>query len=267
LFYIDCLVTLILLTFHNSSELVWSSLTARSIGLQLDGSHDPLSTVPFNIREAAMVELARRDYDISLLDELSIYLQPKDGSTWSIETKEKYHAEMFRTRKNILAVSKSLHIPFGTCMIYYLGTFKNSKDYIVLKHVRIEEKLQKIEATGHMVDKCGICGEGGSLLICDECEGEYHIACVNPPLASVPDGRWECDECVDRKLLLARDSMVRSLPLFEKTAVTGRTSENRASVANNEESTSLYKPTAKVLDGLRQFVHDINQAVAKKLIR
>jgi PHD-finger len=237
------------------------------MGLQLDCNQDPLSAIPFNIREAAMVELARHNYDSDTLDEIIQALTPCDGSTLSREMREKFHSEMFRLRKNLLSVSKSLDISFGTCMTYYLGTYKKSKDYRVVKQVRVEEKVLKIESTGHMVDKCGICGEGGSLLICDECEGEYHLACLNPPLAAVPEGRWECDECVDWKLLVARDSILHSTPLYERISVAGNPIESAVVGSpsyDNERTLSLYKPSAKVLDDLRQFVKDVNQTVAKK---
>lgn len=237
------------------------------MGLQLDCDHDPLSSIPFNIREAAMVELARHNYDTDALDDIVQDLTPHDGSTWSKEMKEKYHTEMFRLRKNLLAASKSLDISFNSCMTYYLGSYKKSIDYRIVKQVRVEEKVLKIESTGHMVDKCGICGEGGSLLICDECEGEYHLACLNPPLASVPEGRWECDECVDRKLLVARDSILHSSPLYEKISVSGKTDESaidRTSSSDDERAQSLYKPSAKVIEDLRQFVQDVHQAVTKK---
>jgi PHD-finger len=237
------------------------------MGLRLDSEFDPLSTVPFNIREAAMLELARRNYDTAELDDIVKNLSPRDGSTWSREAKDKYHSEMFRLRKNIKAVSKSLGIDFISAMTYYLGSFKKSKDYRIVKQVRVEEKVLKIESTGHMVDKCGICGEGGSLLICDECEGEYHLACLKPPLSAVPEGRWECDECVDQKLIIARDSILCSTPLYEKIFVSGQTTENENNVtspSNAQSALSLYKPTAKVLEDLRHFVHEVNHAVAQK---
>ncbi|CAM9422466.1 unnamed protein product [Chrysoparadoxa australica] len=34
-----------------------------------------------------------------------------------------------------------------------------------------------------------------SVLLCDGCDGEYHMYCLRPPLASVPRGEWYCSEC------------------------------------------------------------------------
>lgn len=52
--------------------------------------------------------------------------------------------------------------------------------------------------------KCKHCGckvcfgkdDWSKLLICDECESEYHIYCLNPPLETVPkDSEWYCPAC------------------------------------------------------------------------
>jgi hypothetical protein len=40
-------------------------------------------------------------------------------------------------------------------------------------------------------DGCQVCGgdvAAGVVLICEECTGEYHCACLDPPLESVPGG-------------------------------------------------------------------------------
>jgi len=33
------------------------------------------------------------------------------------------------------------------------------------------------------------------LLLCDRCDDEYHIFCLDPPLESVPKRKWYCDDC------------------------------------------------------------------------
>ena len=47
-------------------------------------------------------------------------------------------------------------------------------------------------------DGCSVCGgdiAAGPVLLCDACDGEYHCACLSPPLASVPDDDWYCPAC------------------------------------------------------------------------
>jgi len=49
-------------------------------------------------------------------------------------------------------------------------------------------------------DKCKICGTDenpAALLLCDSCDGGYHIYCLQPHLCSVPDGNWYCSACLE----------------------------------------------------------------------
>lgn len=34
-----------------------------------------------------------------------------------------------------------------------------------------------------------------NLLLCDGCDAEYHIYCLEPPLEKIPDGSWFCSIC------------------------------------------------------------------------
>ena len=33
------------------------------------------------------------------------------------------------------------------------------------------------------------------MLLCDECDGGFHIYCLRPPLRAVPEGDWVCQRC------------------------------------------------------------------------
>lgn len=44
-------------------------------------------------------------------------------------------------------------------------------------------------------DVCRSCGKQGELLCCDECPATYHVECLEPPLAVVPEGNWICYAC------------------------------------------------------------------------
>ena len=35
------------------------------------------------------------------------------------------------------------------------------------------------------------------MLLCDGCDGGYHLSCLRPKLASIPDGAWFCTDCTD----------------------------------------------------------------------
>ncbi|KAK9467189.1 JmjC domain, hydroxylase-domain-containing protein [Lipomyces arxii] len=48
-------------------------------------------------------------------------------------------------------------------------------------------------------ENCEVCGRGdnaSSMLLCDGCDTGYHMACLTPPLRSVPDYDWYCDKCL-----------------------------------------------------------------------
>lgn len=45
---------------------------------------------------------------------------------------------------------------------------------------------------------CEGCGNGSDeekLLLCEECDISYHVYCMKPPLAKVPEGPWRCQWC------------------------------------------------------------------------
>ncbi|TRY79945.1 hypothetical protein TCAL_06007 [Tigriopus californicus] len=45
---------------------------------------------------------------------------------------------------------------------------------------------------------CEFCGSGENahtLLLCDGCDLGYHMVCLEPPLARIPQGRWFCPTC------------------------------------------------------------------------
>lgn len=47
--------------------------------------------------------------------------------------------------------------------------------------------------------KCTICEQAANaddLLICDACDKGFHMDCLEPPLAQLPEGRWICPVCV-----------------------------------------------------------------------
>jgi hypothetical protein len=52
---------------------------------------------------------------------------------------------------------------------------------------------------------CRVCGGGESddqIILCDGCNNGFHLYCFTPPLKEVPEGRWFCEECEAKPLLL-----------------------------------------------------------------
>jgi len=61
---------------------------------------------------------------------------------------------------------------------------------------------------------CRVCfgkHEGKKLLICDQCDEEYHTFCLDPPLASVPDSQqWFCPTCASQPAAEKSDGRSRA---------------------------------------------------------
>ncbi|XP_048844504.1 autoimmune regulator isoform X2 [Brienomyrus brachyistius] len=45
-------------------------------------------------------------------------------------------------------------------------------------------------------DECAVCKDGGELICCDGCPRAFHLACLVPPLISIPSGTWRCQQCL-----------------------------------------------------------------------
>uniref|UniRef100_A0A3B5AFE7 Autoimmune regulator n=1 Tax=Stegastes partitus TaxID=144197 RepID=A0A3B5AFE7_9TELE len=49
-------------------------------------------------------------------------------------------------------------------------------------------------------DECAACKDGGELICCDGCPRAFHLACLDPPLTSIPNGPWQCDWCCGHRV-------------------------------------------------------------------
>jgi len=228
------------------------------------GKKDIVAELPHNIKVDALLRLAEVDYDEDAFKSTLSCIQPSDGSDWTRAKKEKFRDEVFRFRKELRSVAKVLRIPMKTCLAYYFGTYKSSDDYRLLKTVCVEERTLRMEATEHgVVDACVVCGDGGSLLICDGCEGEYHKECLRPQLRSIPDGHWECDECVDRKFLAAREYLVRQTRLFEEQEAPKKRSHGEMEEPSNPAPQKvIYRPSEEVQQAIRKLAKRISNVLA-----
>ena len=251
---------------YNRYELVWDPNgrnNARIEQLLKD-------KVPTNKKEQALVALGLlglQDTDdfTRQTDEVLNRLRPVDGSDWTIEDKEKFHVQIFRLRKDMGALAKAMGKDVKSCLTYYLGTYKKSDHYRLLKTVCTEERMESATSSAHGVDACAVCGDGGSLLICDGCEGEYHMTCLRPKLVAVPEGHWECDECVDKNLLKTRDYIITHSGLYQPYQ--GNSKKRKADETSNDsndtdvESTAddiILRPSSPVIAAIKTFAREVD---------
>jgi PHD-finger len=204
-------------------DLEWDNISAAEKGCVDD--NDPMDAVHYSKKEEVLVRVAKEMYNFAALDEIVKTIIPMNGSDWTDEMKIRFNQEIFRARKDMDVVSKAMGIPMKVILAYYLGTFKKSDNYRLLKTVITDERMAEKHTWEFGYDSCAVCGDGGSLVICDGCEGEYHLSCLKPPLRSVPDGHWECDECVDNKLIAARNYIITKSTLYEHFDVKKRKAE------------------------------------------
>lgn len=238
---------------------MWSATAAQSKGVDLD---ELMKSIPCNVKEDAHFLLMEKNFDADKFKEAAKNLKPADGSDWDEETKKRFADLIFKSRKNMVFVAKEMGIPMKTTLAYYLGTFKASDGYRLLKTVCCEERIERLKDRENGVDACCVCGDGGSLLICDGCEKEYHAACLRPRLAKVPEGEWECDECVARKFLERRDYILENCNLFESRK------RSHAEIERNEKEdseASVIQPRPEVLDAVFAFAKACSEALSRAI--
>ncbi|KAL2944501.1 Increased DNA methylation 1 [Bienertia sinuspersici] len=130
------------------------------------------------------------------------YLDPKDDTV----VKEGHVTKggiLCNCCNEVFSVSKfKIHAGFNQnrpCSNLYVGSDKSytlcqlqawSDEYKIRKngeqHVRHDE-FDKND------DSCGLCGDGGELLCCDNCPSTFHQSCLSEE--ELPEGNWYCPNC------------------------------------------------------------------------
>eukprot|EP00117_Sycon_ciliatum_P046179 scpid110424/ scgid4350/ PHD and RING finger domain-containing protein 1 len=95
----------------------------------------------------------------------------------------------------------SIYALCSTCTIMYAGKHqgKQMQTQIPVKDTKFrpddEEEEEEVEEPPTFCEECGFCDREDVMLLCDTCDGGYHLDCLNPPLAAVPTGSWSCPVC------------------------------------------------------------------------
>ncbi|KAK8967431.1 hypothetical protein KSP40_PGU011340 [Platanthera guangdongensis] len=76
-------------------------------------------------------------------------------------------------------------------------------------------KVMNVKEVDQNDDTCGICGDGGELICCDNCPSTYHQSCLSAQ--ELPEGSWYCSTCICKicKQLACKKDDSSSLAVFE----------------------------------------------------
>lgn len=90
---------------------------------------------------------------------------------------------------------------------------------------------------------CRWCGSdkfdevGNEMLLCDRCDAEYHLQCLDPVLDEVPEGEWLCPDCVEKKNpeLLEIETFCTRLNVLRMQMVEYEATKKRADILDDEK--------------------------------
>ncbi|CAM9394668.1 unnamed protein product, partial [Ectocarpus sp. 13 AM-2016] len=74
-------------------------------------------------------------------------------------------------------------------------------------------------------DPCLVCGgldNPEKALLCDGCDGCYHMYCLTPPLKRAPKGDWLCPKCVKKAVDASGDDDVPASASTTGAAMKGK---------------------------------------------
>lgn len=153
-----------------------------------------LSGYETKVADKKFIELHRASMERSV--ELSESEQSRMRDNFSKQAKN---------RKDFKALSREFNRPMATILVNYYrwkGQCHGKIEYSELK------KRRKAEP-----DECIVCEDGGILIVCELCRNAFHLSCLDPPLASIPDGEWYCAHCtVSSPARLRRINVPSRLP-------------------------------------------------------
>jgi hypothetical protein len=110
-----------------------------------------------------------------------------------------------------------------------------------------EEEEEGEEEEEEVVDDapCEVCGKSGDddkAILCETCDGAFHMYCLSPPLHAVPEGDWFCAKCSDAmKASLNQEVVVKK----EAAQVDAMIDENAATILASKPKKTTSKKTKK----------------------
>ncbi|KAJ6581166.1 regulator of chromosome condensation 1/beta-lactamase-inhibitor protein II [Mycena capillaripes] len=97
------------------------------------------------------------------------------------------------------ATKPTKHVPLTGVNVIDIAAGQNTTLFIA-KPVGKYSDLPRHPIDVDPPEACIQCGEdsgddGPEVLECEKCDAPYHLACLTPPLESIPEGEWFCPDC------------------------------------------------------------------------
>ncbi|KAJ7594389.1 regulator of chromosome condensation 1/beta-lactamase-inhibitor protein II [Mycena floridula] len=92
------------------------------------------------------------------------------------------------------ATKPTKNVPLEGIEVFAIAAAQNTTLFLAKPNEKFTDlpRYPDIDAS----EGCLKChGEEDVLLACDKCDNPYHLTCLNPPLAAVPEGEWFCPSC------------------------------------------------------------------------
>eukprot|EP01091_Cochliopodium_minus_P018448 TRINITY_DN748_c0_g2_i1.p1 TRINITY_DN748_c0_g2~~TRINITY_DN748_c0_g2_i1.p1 ORF type:complete len:685 (+),score=199.84 TRINITY_DN748_c0_g2_i1:55-2109(+) len=107
-------------------------------------------------------------------------------------------------------------------------------------------------------DHCEACGEGGSLLCCEDCPKSFHFVCLDPPITEIPEEAWFCRSCYTKKHTPHKKHTPLSQLVYQIDCSNSDTFYLPSSLINEitVEGEPIPSPTSKVRTTKKKRLHD-----------
>lgn len=96
------------------------------------------------------------------------------------------------------ATKPTKHVPLDGIHVLQVAAGQNTTFFIARPSDKLSD-LPRHPEDMMAPDLCVVCdrdeGDENSLLVCERCDNPYHLACLTPPLDTVPEGEWFCPDC------------------------------------------------------------------------
>ncbi|XP_071727162.1 increased DNA methylation 1-like [Rutidosis leptorrhynchoides] len=145
------------------------------------------------------------DFGVISIKEVIQYRNPRDNTVVKDGLINR-DGIMCRCCENVLSVSKfKRHAGFSLscpCLNLYMESGKSfnlcqleawSSEYKVKEGTTRTVQIDEFDPND---DSCGLCGDGGELICCDNCPSTFHQGCLS--VQEIPEGDWYCSSCCCR---------------------------------------------------------------------